>query len=384
MSDERNDGNPNTRPDDREGGRIGQSRGADDIPAQGTVPSADLTSILAGVHYRFGPPTRPPITHDNGFLALGRRAPTAGDYAKLALWKAKLEAGEALRPDLTDGLGAYRHFLEGEGKPRTFSYERYVQNDTSGRTTLRNAILNIQWGVIQLWKASHKKSFSLTGTAIPCGSSAFYPYPATENWQKAIGGHQIWLSGDVTVVGGDTPDPADSKAGTHSYGSFSVTVAADGAIKVRPGDWLSKYSQALHNGDVTRISEYARMSGGKLVAIDNPDLILAGETLYHLPTHAYHQAAAGSHEPRFSLALTLHAEDRYNFNPNQHDIATGTPDADNGIFEMTGLAHQYDHFATLSRSVSWTGLQLGVGEAVNASHERQRQPDDNRRARNRV
>ena len=44
-----------------------------------------------------------------------------------------LETSEAMRPDLTDANAAYRHFHEGEGKPRGFSYDRYVNTDSSGR-----------------------------------------------------------------------------------------------------------------------------------------------------------------------------------------------------------------------------------------------------------
>jgi hypothetical protein len=33
----------------------------------------------------------------------------------------------------------------------------------------------------------------MTGTAISVGSGSKFPYPATENWQKAIGAHVIWL-----------------------------------------------------------------------------------------------------------------------------------------------------------------------------------------------
>jgi hypothetical protein len=43
-------------------------------------------------------------------------------------------------PDLTDALAAYRHFLDGDGRPRIFSYDRYVMIDRSGQLTLRNAI----------------------------------------------------------------------------------------------------------------------------------------------------------------------------------------------------------------------------------------------------
>ncbi len=55
-------------------------------------------------NYQIGAAQRPNITHDNGFLSLGRRAPSAVDYLKLAKWKSMLEAGEALRTDLVDAL----------------------------------------------------------------------------------------------------------------------------------------------------------------------------------------------------------------------------------------------------------------------------------------
>ena len=89
-----------------------------------------------------------------------------------------------------------------------FSYERYVMSDVSGQTTLWNAILDFQDAVQRLYlKEQSGLQFHVTGPAIPCGSgadvypylSSTFPYPATENWQKAIGGHQIWISGDVKV-----------------------------------------------------------------------------------------------------------------------------------------------------------------------------------------
>jgi len=156
--------------------------------------------------------------------------------------------------------------------------------------------MDIQSGVIDLHSSKPSlKAFSLTGGAISCGSSSEFPYPATENWQKAIGGHTIWLSGNVIVHEG-TP--------------------------------LSK--------------------------------------------------------PKFELSMTLHAEDRYNFNPGQHDIATGIPDSDNGIFEMTGLAHQFEQFSILKRVIVWYGTQLGIASSKDKSWGRERQNSENRRVRNRL
>ncbi len=208
-------GAPSDRRTDREGARLGRQRTPDDIPSQGTVHPIAVVAT-----YVLGPPTRPPITFDNGFLdRFPPRAPTVSDRLELARWRVIVEGAEVLRPDLVDATAAYRHFLDGGGRRREFSYERYVRADTSGRTTLRNAVLSIQWGTLELWRAYHRTSFSLTGSAISCGSDNMFPYPATENWQKAIGGHVIWLSGVVRVE-------ADSSCGAARCGQQSAEIAA--------------------------------------------------------------------------------------------------------------------------------------------------------------
>ncbi|MBK8181375.1 MAG: hypothetical protein V9E94_04935 [Microthrixaceae bacterium] len=271
----RNQGNPNPR---------GLQRDAGVVPAQA---SSVLSPRFFGARYVLGAPIRPAsIQFDNGFLdKFSRRSPTASDYVALAKWKAKLELAESLRPDLVNALQAYRHFLDGGGRPRTFSYESYVLNDESGRVTLANAMLDIQDGVEEIWETnrleliSNLTSFSITGGQISCGSDSLFPYPATENWQKAIGGHIIWLSGNVTV--------------------------------------------SKQDGDVW-----------------------------------------------FALDMTLHAEDRYNFNPGQRDIVTGIPDSDNGIFEITGLGNQFDQTAELRRIIKWKYGTLAKSGSSSANRPR--------------
>lgn len=261
--------------------------------------------------YTVGPPTRPDITHDNGFLdQFDRRDPGAADYWALAQWRAKLEAGEAFRPDLADGLAAYRHFLDGEGEDRTFNYDRFVEGDDAGQQVLDNAIGDGQRAAALIYQRmleldpslkGKPVSFDMTSGAIQVGANPNeykyadrYPYPTTENWQKAIGAHPIWTSAKVTVNPGEPPD--------------------------------------------------------------------------------------------YSMKFTLHAEDRYNFNPGAADIATGAPDADNGRFEITGLAHQYTNYSTLDRDVTWKGdgAQPHDSAVDGAPDDRQRRPSDNRRARNRI
>lgn len=176
--------------------------------------------------FHVGPIQQPPIRHDDGHLGqFPPRQATAADYAQLAAWIARLEVGEAIqglpflpKNDLPDALAAYRHFLFGKGRDRTFHYERYVQNDPSGRDTLANAIAQAQDAAEELfWMRRNKptgSNFHMVSSAIPCGTDPdespwghLYPYPETENWQKAIGAHYLWLSAQVmasTVVGRTT------------------------------------------------------------------------------------------------------------------------------------------------------------------------------------
>ena len=267
-----------------------------------------LATMPTVTRYEIGPPLRPTIDHDNGFRGkLAARPPTAADRVKFAQWAAFLEAAEAGQNvpfvphnDLPDALAAYRHFLYGKGADRTFSYERYVAGDPSGRTTLNSAILDVRLGVENLAFArpvGAPASFQFRSGQITCGDdkdlllSALFPYPATENWQKAIGGHHIWFSGVATLTG-------------------------------------------------------------------------------------------TSPQPSYSALLTLHAEDRFNFNPDSEDIATGIPDEANGVFEVTGLAQQYTNYSTLTRTISWSGATATSPTVSRLNAQRERAPGDNRRARN--
>jgi hypothetical protein len=86
---------------------------------------------------------------------------------------------------------------------------------------------------------------------------------------------------------------------TYRKGRYHVTIEHDGAIRVKPRDWLSKYSMAIWN-DFWHVHEYGRLNRqGVLEPVRNVNLIYAGETLYHLPTcqAARKSAASGSPAP---------------------------------------------------------------------------------------
>lgn len=74
----------------------------------------------------------------------------------------------------------------------------------------------------------------------------------------------------------------------YSNGTYSVTVAENGAILVKPGDWLSKYSAAIYN-NLTTLEVFVRPgprgpSDDVTQVIANKNLINAGETILHKPT----------------------------------------------------------------------------------------------------
>jgi len=69
---------------------------------------------------------------------------------------------------------------------------------------------------------------------------------------------------------------------------YQVTIADDGAILVKRGDTLDKYSMAIH-GVPFHEDEYLRVQNNQLVPVINVDLIYTGETLYHIPTRKAYQ-----------------------------------------------------------------------------------------------
>lgn len=56
---------------------------------------------------------------------------------------------------------------------------------------------------------------------------------------------------------------------------------------------------------------------------------------------------------RATMEITIHAEDRYNFNEGESDIATGKPDNENGRFETLGWARSFRAHGALTRTVTW-------------------------------
>jgi hypothetical protein len=123
-----------------------------------------------------------------------------------------------------------------------------------------------------LGKKTGSKNFSVTGDAVNVGGAH---YPQTENWQKALGEHKIWGSGDIKVKG-----------------------------------------------------------------------------------------------DQFSMRLTIHAKDRYDFNKGMSDIASGAADDENGRFATLGWARPFMVSGTLTRVVTWTRGNIAQSTSVTSVNNR--------------
>lgn len=229
-----------------------------------TATQAEVHLKHSSGRYRIGRAQRPVIKWDNGHLDhYPKRNPEVSDQLALTKWITKLRGAQLLRPDLKEATDTYEHFLFGSGKDRTIDYEKYLREDSSGRSSLNSLQADFMTHIEII--GDNRERFEVTGEIYHMGADPKnYPYPSTENWQKAIGSHVVWISANVGIA-------LNSKM----------------------------------------------------------------------------------HMDEYTTAVTLHMEDRYNFNPGGTDVKTGIPDSENGRFELTGLGHQYTNKATLQFVMSW-------------------------------
>lgn len=91
------------------------------------------------------------------------------------------------------------------------------------------------------------------------------------------------------------------------------------------------------------------------------------------PTTENWQKAIGGHslwgeaqvyncKDKFSMQITIHAIDRYNFNKGASDIATGAPDNENGRFEVLGWAKSFTTRGSIPIAVDWKRGSVGEME----------------------
>lgn len=233
----------------------------------GAPPIVETPGEPGGESYVIGPPTRPELTWDNDFV-YGSRDAEFDDYTAAAEWKAKMAGARVTRWDLDDALDAYGHYWQNSGEPFVIDYDEAYREDESVRSNVEDEIARAATGADRLVAAGNTQ-FAMSGDATTAPS-----YPATENWQKTIGGYQQWSSANVTLDGG------------------TVT-----------------------------------------------------------------------------MTVTVHAEDYYNFNRGQADIASGAPDDANGRFTEIGWAKPFPTSGELTRTITWPVGSPGTATDVTTTEE---------------
>ncbi|SDG51642.1 hypothetical protein SAMN05216553_108445 [Lentzea fradiae] len=215
-----------------------------------SLAEADVSNKTQDGHYRIGPPDRPDIKFDEDFVYDSKES-TTGDHLDKAKWLTKLRGAQALGM-MPDGTEMYEHYWKNTGEPKEFDYEKAYRDDSGIRQGVDSEITRAAAAAAELIRSGNT-NFPMTGHA-----SVAQPYPTTENWQKAVGGYQVWSHSNVRVEGN-----------------------------------------------------------------------------------------------KVTMEITVKAEDRYNFNRGQADIATGAGDDENGRFTEIGWAKPFDTHGTITRTVTW-------------------------------
>lgn len=190
---------------------------ADQPPAAGASPTTgtEPPGQPGGAPYVLGSPTSPPINYTDGFAYGSAGDPTVGDYVAWNKWGLMLRGGTALRPDLDDATELYAHYRDNTGTPMIVDYEEGYREDPAIRRAVDDEIARARQSIEQIHGATGATSFSVSG------DRNGVPYPETENWQKTLGDHTTWGSGEVTIVG--------------NRATAVVTVHADDTYDFNPG-----------------------------------------------------------------------------------------------------------------------------------------------------
>lgn len=106
-----------------------------------------------------------------------------------------LEVGARGIKNIPDAADFYAHFRDNTGTPMTFDYERTYREDAGVRNRV-NAHVNDS-----LQAANKAVSAGMTETTLYSPATSEGPYPVTENWRKAIGGHTNYTTTNVKVSG---------------------------------------------------------------------------------------------------------------------------------------------------------------------------------------
>lgn len=128
--------------------------------------------------------------YDNYYPYDPNEKPTVKDYVAWQAWS--LAPLYQLFKDVPDGMKAYEHYRSGSGEDLEVDYARAYKEDENIRVQVDSVVSDTNQAVMQMIKAGKQPPFSITSELTPMTVN-----PSTENWQKTIGRHMVWVSSDV-------------------------------------------------------------------------------------------------------------------------------------------------------------------------------------------
>lgn len=141
-------------------------------------------------HYGTQNPSRPDF--DNGYPYDPDMKPTISDYLNWMKWGLISEGADFL-DYLPDGVRAYEHYRNGNGSALEIDFAKGYRQDPVIRANTDRTVAETNRAVQQMIAEGAQPPFTITSECMSAGG-----YPSTENWQKTIGGYQVWVSADVS------------------------------------------------------------------------------------------------------------------------------------------------------------------------------------------
>ena len=126
----------------------------------------------------------------------------------------------------------------------------------------------------------------------------------------------------------------------------------DGVIKSALDGEVDKMKKAVsifYNGGAGNTFEII----GDKVSIDNGDNENWQKTIGGHSAYAHGKITINEKTGKATMKITFTMEDMYNFNRNQYDIGTGTPDYINGRFQELGWAKEFKTYGSFEKTVDW-------------------------------
>ncbi|MET8360872.1 RHS repeat-associated core domain-containing protein [Micromonospora sp. NPDC005171] len=173
------------------------------------VPNADGTETIVDnrpkkcrTRYCFGAPKNPYKPAATRYPYNPKEKATAKDYWNWNLYRwlrmgAAAVSNPLLSPvDLTDGVATYNHYRDASGTDFEIDYEKAYGQDAVIRRNVDAEIAEAQSFAESLLAECACDSLSMTGE-----DKGIEGYPESENWQKALGDHNVWGSAKVARKG---------------------------------------------------------------------------------------------------------------------------------------------------------------------------------------